>query len=126
MAAKKKSEVVEEAPEAVVTPAVEPKVEEATKEATVSAPKPTGKVRPAGIGPGRIVLFTRVENTQTGSKTVQHAAMILGDASEASNFKPEDAAVDLKVFTRHGDEVKSGIMYSEEYKPGAWSFPKKV
>lgn len=106
-----------------------PEVKEEVKapEAPVNtAPTPSTKVRPAGIGPGRIVLFTREVFTNSGGKTVQLPAMILNDADTASNFQPHDGAVDLKVFTKHGDEVKNGVMYSEEYAVNRWSFPKKV
>lgn len=88
----------------------------------VEAPKPTGKKRPAGIVSGLMVHFHRDVNTQIGNKLDLLPAMILKEADAASNFKDEDAAVDLKVFTKHGDEVKNGIMYSEEPKNGYWSF----
>lgn len=108
-------------------------VAEAT-EAPVAAPSngsaqantPAVKKRPEGISPGRIVHFHRTENTQTGQKMKCFPAMILGEADAASNFKPEDAAVDMKVFTKHGDEVKNGIMYSEKPAVNHWSFPAKV
>ncbi len=92
----------------------------------VAAPKPTGKTRPAGISPGRIVHFYREENTQTGSKLTCLPALLLKEADGASNFKPEDGAVDLKVFTKHGDEVKNGVMHSEIPKPAYWSWPPRV
>lgn len=129
MAAAKKNEKTEakdeaKAPEAPKAP--EAKAPEAAAPASNPAPTPSTKVRPAGIGPGRIVLFTREVFTNSGGKTVQLPAIILNEADAASNFQPHDGAVDLKVFTKHGDEVKNGVMFSEEYAVNKWSFPKKA
>lgn len=92
----------------------------------VEAPKATGKARQAGITAGRIVHFHREVNTQSGSKLVCLPAMILSEADAASNFKAEDSAVDLKVFTKHGDDVKNGMMFSDVPKANYWSWPAKV
>lgn len=96
-----------------------------SSEQAPSAPKPTGKTRQMGLVPGRIVHFYREVNTQSGSKLVCLPAMILTEADMASNFKPEDSAVDLKAFTKHGDDVKNGIMYSETPKANYWSWPAR-
>lgn len=92
----------------------------------VEETKAATKTRPAGIAPGRIVHYFRDINTQSGNKLECLPAMILKEADTASNFKPEDAAVDLKVFTKHGDEVKNGVMHSEVGRNAYWSFPPKV
>jgi len=119
----KKEAVKKEEPKAAVEPQAS---EPVAPEPTFDAPKPSTKGRPAGIVKGEIVFFYREENTQTGSKLESHAAIILGEANAASNFKPEDGAVDLKVVTRHGDEVKNGIMFSAEPKAGYWSHRTKA
>lgn len=96
---------------------------EAEKE--VEVVKPRG---PEGVAMGEIVIYHKEVQTNNGNKLLPFPALVLQSADVASNFQPQDGAMDLKVFTcvRGGnDEVKHGVMYSPEPKHGRWSWRKK-
>lgn len=81
----------------------------------------------AGLAIGRIVHYHKVVQTATGEKMKTFAALVLDLADPVSNFRPQDGACDLKIFTsnRGGtDEVRQGVMYSEKPTANRWSWPK--
>lgn len=96
------------------------------KEKDKPAPAAKKQEGPAGAASGRIVHFRRSVNSGNGLRHEDWPAILLCPADKASNFKPSDGAWDLQVFTKHGNEVKSGVMFSESPASGRWSFPPKV
>jgi hypothetical protein len=117
--AKKKEEVKAMSGEVDETPVEAP---EAPKLTPVQPPKG----RPEGIAIGRIVHFYREKTGQQGVLET-FPAIILSEAAAVSAFQPKDGAIDIKIFTRHGDEVRSGVMYAHEGpKAGRWAWPPRV
>lgn len=74
---------------------------------------------------GRIVIFYQEKIGGMG-QLESFPAIVLGDASKESNFKPEDIAIDIQVFRRArqgGNAEKQGVMYSETPTKNKWSWP---
>jgi hypothetical protein len=119
----KKSQVKEAEQKA---PAQEAAHEEAP--AAQEAPKASGEKRPGGIAIGRIVHFHRLVNMGYSNKTETLPAMIIGLPPGSSNFQDKDGAVDLKVFSYHGDEIKKGVMFAHtvEKQENRWTFPERA
>jgi len=128
--AKKKDQVQESAASQDPAGAEMASAQEANLSKEGEAPKaaPGPEKRPEGIAIGRIVHFYREDNSGFGVKVTAFPAMIIGLPPATSNFQEKDGAVDLKVFTYHGDEIRKGVMFahSKEKRPMRWSFPEKV
>lgn len=96
---------------------------EAPKEETAHVEAPKTKAKAPVIIVGMPVQFF-VNRPQSNGKNLiaPLAATIIGRAAEASNFKPEDGAVDMVYFTERGYmQTRFGVRFSSTPKEGFWS-----
>ena len=122
--AKKAAAAAKEEPKTEPTPAPAAEPAPAPAAEPAPAPKQVKLVRPAGIKKGALVFFHRAKNMGYKVEMECWPAIIIGFPDKASNFQEVDGAVNLKVFTEYGDEVRKGVMFAHhpEKREGRWTF----
>ena len=97
----------------------------AAEQVVQSKPVPPASGGDARPRPGDIVYYYKNVQTQTGNKTEEYPALVLGYPKEGSNFQKKDMALDLKVFScaqGGADEVKHGVIHAPTKTPQRWTF----